>query len=84
MNKRETVKLISGIIIGSGIGTITRKAVDKIAPKEELGTFTSLTVFVGGMALSMYVAERSAETMGEFIDNIAELFDVKESRDDLN
>lgn len=84
MNKKETVKFISGIIIGSGIGTITKKAVDKIAPKEELGTFTSLTVFVGGMALSMYVAERSAETMGEFIDNIAELFDVKESRDDLN
>lgn len=84
MNKKETVKFISGIIIGSGIGTITNKAVYKIAPREELGTFTKLTVFVGGMALSMYVAERAAETMDGFIDNIAELFDVKESRDDLN
>ena len=84
MDKKETVKFISGVLIGSGIGTITSKAINKIAPKEELGTFTSLTVFVGGMALSMYVAERSAETMNEFIDNVAELFDVKETRDDLN
>lgn len=84
MNKRETVKLISGSIIGAGIGTITSKAVDKIAPKEELGTFTSLTVFVGGMALSMYVAERASETMDGFIDNVAELFGVKETIDDLD
>lgn len=84
MIKKETVKAISGLIIGSGIGTITGKAVYKVAPKEELGTFTKLTVFVGTMALSMYVANRAAETMDEFIDNVAELFDVKESRDDLN